>query len=170
MFALICVLSYVCSPPCSHLCAPLVLSYVCSPLFSHLCALLCVLWCVITTTSLVSFRPPDCLGYSLSPEAGQQVKGTKQLFLRRKVFFSIFRFGSREVSESLQSAMAMQSCQRCHHPSARSAKTVQSQILKKLSRDPGLCKKLFCNWKVFPFGLDPGRKAHKLISSFELTR
>ena len=28
--------------------------------------------------------------YFLSPEAGQQVKGTKKLFLRGKVFFDIF--------------------------------------------------------------------------------
>ena len=49
MFALICVLSYVCSP----LCAPLLLSYVCSPLCSHLRTLLCVLSYVICVLAYV---------------------------------------------------------------------------------------------------------------------
>ena len=144
--ALICVLSSVLSSVCSPVCALLcVLSCVCS----HVFAFICVLPYVCSDMSLpplVSspFAPPALFGLCSIPRGWSAGKRNKKN-PTRKSFVYIFRFGSREVSESLQSAMAMQSCQRCHHPSARSAKAVQSQILKKLARDPGLCKKLFYN-------------------------
>ena len=136
------VLSYLCSPLCSHLYASHLCALLCALicvllLCSRMCALLCSLMCVlsyvcsdVSSSPLVSspFAPPTLFGLFSIPRGWSAGKRNEKTFLRGKVFFYIFRFGSREVSKSLHSAMAMQSCQRCHHPSARSAKTVQSQI------------------------------------------
>ena len=56
-------------------------------------------------------------------------------------------------------------------PKRKKRKDRSDSDLKIPARDRGSWKKTFRKLKsFFSLGLDPGKKAHKLLSSFELTR
>ena len=117
--------------------------------------------------------------YFLSPEAGQQARKEKKLFRPQKVLFSIARGPLRGLTAAEAVAFRVAPEEHCisaimsemSPPKRKKRKDRSDSDLKILARDRGSWKKTFRKLKsFFSLGLDPGKKAHKLLSSFELTR
>ena len=117
--------------------------------------------------------------YFLSPEAGQQARKEKKLFRPQKVLFSIARGPLRGLTAAEAVGFRVFPEEHCisaimsemSPPKRKKRKDRSDSDLKIPARHRGSWKKkFFGSWKVFSLGLDPGKKAHKLLSSFELTR
>ena len=120
--------------------------------------------------------PKSFIFYRQRPVSRQ---GRKKKIRPQKVLFSIARGPLRgltaqkqEDSELLQKSIASCSAIMSERspPMRKKRKDRSDSDLKNPARYRGSWKKLFGSWTVFSLGLDPGKKAHKLLSSFELTR
>ena len=104
----------------------------------------------------------------------------KKLFRPQKVIFSIARGPLRGLTAAEAVGFRVAPEEHCisaiimsemSPPKRKKRKDRSDSDLKIPARDRGSWKKNFSEAeKFFSLGLDPGKKAHKLLSSFELTR
>ena len=123
------------------------------------------------------FRPQKVL-FSIA-RGRQQARKEKKLFRPQKVLFSIARGPLRGLTAAEAVGFRVAPEEHCisaimsemSPPKRKKRKDRSDSDLKIPARDRGSWKKTFRKLKsVFPLGLDPGKKAHKLLSSFGLTR